>query len=143
MDYSTKSYPVCSNFLPVIHCKIMDHILIVCDVVWKFTKIKPKNWLIQRSFSFTLSYTPQFLHQKKDLMKIDNQSKFHQCSICDSQVKNFQSFSHWFSIHEMVFFGVFLVLTPPILSDFADVFTRGRIQRKKPFFKESLRNSNF
>ena len=42
------------------------------------------------------------------LMKIHNRGKFHQYSICDCKVNNFQSFMYRFSIHEIALFGKFL-----------------------------------
>ena len=47
----------------------------------------------------------QMFCQMKGLMKIDTPAKFHLCSICGSQVINFQMFSEPRSSHELGHFG--------------------------------------
>ena len=67
-------------------------------------------WLIFWVFLFTpshpVNYTPRFC-QMKELMKIYIYGKYHQYSICGFEIKNFQSFLCWFSIHKMALFGGF------------------------------------
>ena len=83
-------------------------------------KIGPKSWFFGsfwEYFLFMPSYTlwvyaPRF-SQIKGLIKIYICCKFHQYSICGCEVKNFQYFSYWFSIHEMVLFWRFWALTLP------------------------------
>ena len=78
-------------------------------------KIGAKNWFLTHFVSFNfvyaplhpMSYSPRFC-QMKDVIKIYIYGKFHQYSICGWKVENFQSFSYWLSLHEMVPFGVFL-----------------------------------
>ena len=65
---------------------------------WKFfiyTLLRPKS-------------TPPKLCQVKDPIMILIRGRFYQYSICGCKVKNFQSFSYWFSIHEMGPFWWFL-----------------------------------
>ena len=52
----------------------------------------------------SLSYAPTF-YQIKDLIKIYICGKFHQYNVCACEGNIFQSFSYWFSIHEMALFG--------------------------------------
>ena len=54
-----------------------------------------------------MNYAPRFW-QMKNLIKIRISDKFHQYSICGCEVKNFQSFLYWFSVHKMIPFGMFL-----------------------------------
>ena len=42
-DYSPKWGPVCTKFLPVMHCRVRHRIYHVFGVVWKFIKMKLKN----------------------------------------------------------------------------------------------------
>ena len=89
MDYSPKCDPICIKILLVMHYKVMHHIYQGLRCSLKILEIlKMIFWLIQRGFLFT----PSYLH---------NRGKFHQYSICGCQVKNFQSFSYRFSIHEI------------------------------------------
>ena len=100
----------------------------------------PKNsaqnlnfWLIFGSFSITPSYalsvTPQFLYQIKNFMEMYNCGKFHLCSISGCEVKKFEMFSWWWSIHEMAHFWAFSGPKSPkyglILLKFAPVITQG------------------
>ena len=63
------------------------------------------------TFLYPVSYAPRFC-QMKDLIKVYICGKFHQYSTCGCEIKNFESFSYWFSIHEMAPFGGFWALTP-------------------------------
>ena len=94
-------------------------------------KIGPKSWFFVHFESFfvyallhPMSYAPRFC-QMKDLIKIYICGKFHQYSICGCEVKNFQSFSYWFSIYEMVPSWGFWALLPQILFNLAEILTRG------------------
>ena len=78
--------------------------------------------------------TPYELRQMKSLMKIHNRDKFHHCTIYGCQVINLPIFSWHCNIHEMALFSEGggrgdSILTPQILPDFAEHFTRGSIQR--------------
>ena len=73
-------------------------------------EIGSKNWFSAYFESFLIhdllhpsSYAQRFW-QMKDFSKIYICGKFHWYSICGCEVKSFQSFSYWFSIHEMVYF---------------------------------------
>ena len=99
-------------------------------------KIGAKNGFLAHFVSFNfvyaplhpMSYAPRFC-QMKDVIKIYIYGKFHQYSICGCKVKNFQSFSHRLSLHEMVPFGVFFgPLLPQILFNFAEILTKGILQ---------------
>ena len=63
------------------------------------------------TFLYPMSYVPRFC-QMKELIKVYICGKFHQYSICGCEIKNFDSFSYWFSICEMAPFGGFCALTP-------------------------------
>ena len=89
-----------------------------CDIFYfivkKYLKLSQKtNYLAHfERFSncaplYLLSYAPIFC-QIKGHMVIHNRGKFHQHSICGSQVINFQMFSWQCSIHEMAPFWGFL-----------------------------------
>ena len=69
---------------------------------------------------------PKF-RQMKGLIKIYTFGKFHQHSICGCEGKNFQSFSYWFSIHEMTPFGVFWPLLLQKLFVLVEILTRGSL----------------
>ena len=75
---------------------------------------------------YPMSCAPKFC-QMKDLIKIYICGKFHQYGICSCKGKNFQRFSYWLSIHEMVPFLGFWAFTRQILFDLAEIFTRGSI----------------
>ena len=64
------------------------------------------------TFLHPMSYAQRFC-QMKDFIKIYICGKSHQYSICGCEVKNFQSFSYWFSIDELALFRGFWALTPP------------------------------
>ena len=64
-------------------------------------------WFFSYGLLHPMSYTLRF-YQRKDLSKIYICGKFHQDSVGGCEVKHFQSFMYWLSIHEMVAFGVFL-----------------------------------
>ena len=94
--------------------KVMHHIY---HGFYKMLKI-PKNsakklifWFIFGSFWITpyyaLEVTPQFLYQMKELIQIHNRGKFHLYSISGCEVKKFEMFSWWWSIHEMAHFWAF------------------------------------
>ena len=57
--------------------------------------------------STALWVTPQDFAKWKTLIRYIC-GKFHQYNICGCKVKNFQLFSYWFSIHEMVPYSIFL-----------------------------------
>ena len=69
-----------------------------------------KDWILKVFHLHLLTpyeYTPK-LCQMKDLIIILIRGRFHEYSICGCEIKNFQSFSYWFSIHEMGPFWWFL-----------------------------------
>ena len=66
-----------------------------------------------------MRYIPRFC-QLKDLIKVYICGKFHYCSICGYEIKNFQSFLFWFIINEMVPFWDCLGPLPQILFDLAE-----------------------
>ena len=90
--------------------------------------------LISRVFClYPFGYSPRFC-QMKDLIQIYISDNFLQNSICGCEVKDFLSFSYWFSIHEMApFFWKggggegFEPLLPQALFDFAEVLHRGTL----------------
>ena len=65
--------------------------------------------------------------------------KFHQYSICSYEIKNFQSFLHWFNIHEMASFldhGEILTRDSPIkqthsLKTFSKFSNLAQMERKE------------
>ena len=123
--------------------KIFTSNATIFDVVWKFIKMKPKNFRahFRRFFVYALlrpmSHTSIFL-QIEGVRKIHNRGKFHEYSICGCQVINFQSFSCWFSIHEMALFGGFLgpnfFKCCPILMKFSP----GVVFKKKTLYFKNL-----
>ena len=90
-----------------------------------------------------MSYAPIFC-SIKGLMKINNRSKFNLYSIFGCQVKNFQMFSWWYSIHEIALFVVFFLdsdspkccqILPKFLPELV-------LKGKQTVFKEFWKNSN-
>ena len=71
-----------------------------------------------------MNHTPRFW-QMKDLTNIYICGKFHQYSIWGCDIKNFQSFLYWFSIHEMAPFWDFWLLFPRLLFNLDEILTRG------------------
>ena len=62
--------------------------------------------------------------------------KFHHYSICCCEIKIFQSFLYWFSIHEMAPFRFFFwLLFPQILLDLAESLSRSSPIRQMHCFK--------
>ena len=84
-------------------------------------RIAPKIFLVHFVSFFVyvllhlMSYAPRFC-QMKDL-KIYICDKFHQYSICGCEIKIFQTFWYWFSIHETLSW-VFLALFPQNIVQF-------------------------
>ena len=92
----------------------------------------------------TVRFTPRF-YQMKDVIKIYSTGKFHQNRICGCEIKNFQSFLYWFSIHEWngSFLGFFRSLLPQILFDIAENVTRSSLHQHKHSFWKILQNFEF
>ena len=79
----------------------------------KYQEMVKIGWFF---YSFASLLTPDELRPKiltmEDVIKIYICGKFHQYGICGCEVKNFQSFSYYFSIHEMAPFWWFWALLP-------------------------------
>ena len=112
-------YPKCDQirfkFWPVMQYKVMhqkyDGFYFILKKHLKLSQKADFLAHFEKFFDYTLlcppSYAPIFC-QSKGLIVIHNHGKFHQCSICGSQVINFQMFSWQCSTHEMASFGGFL-----------------------------------
>ena len=94
----------------------------------KWPKFGQKTDFLSHFGSFfclrSMNYTPRFC-QMKDLINTYICGKFHQYSICGWEIKNFQSFLYWFSIHEMASFWVFWLLFPQLLFNLDEILIRG------------------
>ena len=75
-----------------------------------------------------MNYTAGFC-QMKDLIKIYICSNFHQYSICNCEIKNFQNFIDSASM-KWPLFGFFWPLFSQILFDLAEILTRGSLIRQ-------------
>ena len=103
--------------------------------------------LFQRFFDCALlrpmSYAPIFCRMK-GLMKIHNRDKFHQCSLCGSQVINFPMFLWRCSIYEMAIFGGFLgPNSPKYCQILLNISKKVIFKEIQTVFEEFWKNLNF
>ena len=109
-------------------------------------KIESKNWIL-KVFHLSLltpyEYTPKPCEMKDPIM-ILIRAKFHQYSIFGCEVKNFQSFLYWFSIHEMGHFWCFLrPCSPKYWSILVKFWSEVISNKKKTLFENYFRILHF
>ena len=143
-DYSPKWSPISTKISRAMQCNVTHHICYGFYKILNFFKNWPKKlifWLLFGSFSITPCYafvvTPQFLYQVNGIIEIHNRGKFHLYSISGCEVKKFEMFSWWWSIHEMAHFWA---LTAPNVLRFCSNLQQSYYSRRvRHCFKKILK----